>query len=163
MLGSSSVPLLRWSGLTPPPSEEDVTNGGMASESELGSGHLLLEEAVGGPGLEASPSVSAGGGAHWPKRPQLTQLKTFKFEAKLKVLDFELGAIGLLLWVASLALLRWLWISGSGFLDLAELNPEWYLKSFSTIGRGRTDDEQKWLMVPLWLALLLLVFWLLLF
>ena len=63
------MPLLRWSGLTPHPSEEDdVTNGGGASESELGSGHLLLGEAVGGPGLEASPSVSAGGGAHWPKR-----------------------------------------------------------------------------------------------
>ena len=27
-----------------------------------------MEEGGGGPGLEASPSVSAGGGAHWPKR-----------------------------------------------------------------------------------------------
>jgi len=117
MLGSSSPPLLRWSGLTPPPSDEDeVTNGGSASESELKSGHLLLEEAVGGPGLEASPSVSAGGGAHWPKRSLLTQLKTFKFKAKLNEHDFELGAIGLSLRVASWALLRWVWLSCSGFV-----------------------------------------------
>ena len=61
--------LLRWSGLTPPLSDElDVINGGGGSDSELGSGQLLLEDAFGGPGLEASPSVSAGGGAHWPKR-----------------------------------------------------------------------------------------------
>ena len=137
MLGSSSVPLLEWSGLTPPPSEEDeVTNSGMVSESELGSGHLLLEEAVGGPGLEASPSVSAGGGAHWPKRSQLTQLKTFKFKAKLKVHEFELGAIGLLLWVASLALLRWLWISGSGTLDLAELDRNGFWNYCRRLGEG---------------------------
>ena len=61
--------LLRWSGLTPPLSDElDVINGGGGSDSELGSGQLLLEDALGGPGLEASPSVSASGGAHWPKR-----------------------------------------------------------------------------------------------
>ena len=111
-----------------------------------------------------------GGGAHWPKRPQIIQLKTFKFEAKLKVIDFELGAIGLLLWAASLALLRSLCSSGFGgptipdsAARLAVFNPEWFLKSFSTIGRGRTGDEQKWLMVHLWLALLLMVLWLLLF
>ena len=55
--------------MTPPLSDElDVINGGGGSDSELGSGQLLLEDALGGPGLEASPSVSAGGGAHWPKR-----------------------------------------------------------------------------------------------
>ena len=55
-----------------------MTNGGGGSDSELGSGQLLLEEAFGGPGLEASPSVSAGGGAHWPKRQAIIGLATVR-------------------------------------------------------------------------------------
>ena len=124
-----------------------------------------------------------GGGAHWPKRQRINQLtaasahlkksrrlKTFKFEVKLKAIDFELGAIGHLLRTASSPLLRSLWSSWLGGPScpdsaprLAEFNPERFMESFSVVGRGRTEDEQKWLMVYLWLALLLLVLWLLLF
>ena len=55
-----------------------MTNDGGGSDSELGSGQLLLEEAFGGPGLEASPSVSAGGGAHWPKRQAIIGFATVR-------------------------------------------------------------------------------------
>ena len=86
----------------------------------------------------------------------INQLKTFKFEAKQEGADFELGAIGLLLWAASSALLRSLCSSGFG-------DPERFTTTFLTTGWGRKGDEQKWLMVYLWLALMLLVLWLLLF
>ena len=38
----------------------------------------MLEETFGGPGLEASPSVSAGGGANWPKRQAIIGFATVR-------------------------------------------------------------------------------------